>query len=213
MFNVKTTLVIYKLPSCIGMFITAMMIIRSSLATSSPEKDQRNNQIKQQLHQYQPNLQQQHGFLNDVPASENSLEQDLNPLFSVQHKLVDCGTIASNHTRLIVKNPHHPEPTFVKAICETVIERSHPRVDKLTIKFKQLELYRPNYDGSCMHDRFAVYTDLNIAVTPVICGNQTGKIVTIPFRPPQTSLIVSITTSDLDHDRAWVLEIEQEKWT
>lgn len=148
--------------------------------------------------------------LENLP-NDNSLEQDL-VSSNGQHKLIGCGTIASNHTHFIVKNPHHPEPTYVKAICETVIERSLPTVNKLTIKFKQLELYRPNYDGACLHDRFAVYTDLNVAVTPIMCGNQTGNSVTVPFTPPQTSLIVSITTSDLDHDRAWVLEIEQENW-
>lgn len=126
------------------------------------------------------------------------------------HKHIVCGTIASNHTHLLIKNPHYPEPTYIKAICETVIERSsETSVDRLNIKFKQLELYRPSYDGTCLHDRFAVYTDLNVAVSPILCGNQTGQSISIPFLPPLTNLIISITTSDLDHDRAWLLEIEQ----
>lgn len=140
--------------------------------------------------------------------ADNSIEQDL--VRESKHRHIACGTIASNHTHLIIKNPHYPEPTYAKAICETVVERSNGlTVDRLNIKFKQLELYRPNYDGTCLHDRFAVYTDLNVALTPVLCGNQTGQTLSIPFLPPLTSLIISITTSDLDHDRAWVLEIEQ----
>lgn len=126
------------------------------------------------------------------------------------HKTMDCGSIASNVTGIIIKNPHYPEPTYTKSICETVIERAHPSIKKLSIKFKQLELYRSTFDGQCLHDRFAVYTDLNAAMTPVLCGNQTGKVVTIPFSPPLTSLIVSITTSDLDHDRIWIIKMEQE---
>lgn len=140
---------------------------------------------------------------------DNSIDQD--QVKETKHRHIACGTIASNHTHLIIKNPHYPEPTYAKAICETVIERSSKiTVDRLNIKFKQLELYRPNYDGTCLHDRFAVYTDLNVAVTPVLCGNQTGQMLSIPFLAPLTSLIISITTSDLDHDRAWVLEIEQQ---
>jgi hypothetical protein len=140
--------------------------------------------------------------------TDNSIEQD--QTIEAKHRHVACGTIASNHTHLIIKNPHYPKPTYVKAICETVIERSSEvTVDRLDIRFKQLELYRPNYDGTCLHDRFAVYTDLNVAVSPILCGNQTGQTISIPFLPPLTSLIISITTSDLDHDRAWLLEIEQ----
>lgn len=127
------------------------------------------------------------------------------------HRHVDCGTIATNITKILVKNPNHPEPTFTKAICETVIERAHPAVTKLKVKFNQLEIYRPTADGQCLHDRFAIYTDLNAAVTPVLCGNQTGKTIWIPFVSPQASLIISVSTSDLDYDRLWSIEVEQEK--
>lgn len=129
---------------------------------------------------------------------------------SPQHFHAFCGTIVSkNHTKIILKNPHYPEPTYVKAICEMVIERANQAIHKLDITFKQLELYRSSFDGDCIHDRFGVYTDLNAAVTPTLCGNQTGKSISIPFEAPHTSLVVSITTSDLDHDRIWHLEIEQ----
>lgn len=146
----------------------------------------------------------------------NSIEQD--QMMSggggggepASHRHIDCGTIVTNHSHIIIKNPHYPEPTYAKAICETVIERTRQTVTRLSIRFKQLELYRPNFDGSCLHDRFAVYTDLNVAISPVLCGNQTGQSLTVPFMPPLTSLVISVTTSDLDHDRAWVLEIEQE---
>lgn len=141
-------------------------------------------------------------------TNENSIEFDNN---REHHNHVPCGTFASNLTRIVVKNPHHPEPTYTKAICETVIERANPMVKGLRINFRKLELYRPNYDGSCSHDRFGVYNDLNVAVHPIICGTQTGRNISVPFVSPQTSLIVSITTSDLDHDRHWILEIEQEK--
>lgn len=141
---------------------------------------------------------------NKIEKSENSIEQDLETRQSLS-----CGTTASNLTSFVVKNPNYPQPTYIKAFCETVVERVDPNVSKLNIKFRQLELYRSNYDGTCLHDRFAVYTDLNLAVTPIICGNQTGKNITVPFMKHQTSLIVSIVTSDLDHDRLWVLEIEQ----
>jgi len=145
--------------------------------------------------------------INVIPqTNSNSHHQHSNN----QHYLAACGTIASNnHTKIILKNPHHPEPTYVRAICETVIERSNESIRALNISFNQLDLYRSNYDGTCMHDRFGVYTDLNAAITPILCGNQTGKSLTIPFEPPHTSLIVSITTSDLDHDRIWDLRIEQ----
>jgi len=122
---------------------------------------------------------------------------------------VTCGTIVNN-TNVLVKNPHHPEPTYTKTICETVIERADSSINKLNVIFKQLELYRPTIDGQCLQDRFAVYTDLNAVVTPVICGNHTGETISLPFLPPQTSLIISITTSDLDHDRLWVVEVGQE---
>lgn len=145
-------------------------------------------------------------------SNEAYLASSINEISSDKfYQPVACGTIAINTTTLLVKNPNHPEPTFTKSICETVIERANLSVNKLKIKFKQLQLYRSTIDGECLHDRFAVYTDLNAPVTPVICGNQTGKSISIPFALPQTSLIVSITTSDLDHDRAWVIGIEQQE--
>lgn len=124
---------------------------------------------------------------------------------------VNCGTISSNTSTILLKNPHHPEPTYVKSICEVVIDRANPSISKLIVRFKHLELYRPNSDGICVHDRFAIYTDLDVAITPVICGNHSGESLSLPFELPLTSLIVSITTSDLDHDRLWVVEIKQEK--
>lgn len=145
--------------------------------------------------------------------SENSIERDFNPILQLaptaSHQHFACGTIARNKTHISLKNPHHPEPTYVKAICEIVIERFDKSIKNINIKFKQFELYRPTYDGTCLHDRFAVYTDLNMAVTPIICGNHTGKNISIPFLPAQTSLIISVSTSDLDYDRSWVLDIEQ----
>lgn len=136
---------------------------------------------------------------------DNSIEHDE----LETHKHIDCGTFATNLTNILVKNPHYPNPTYSKSICETVIERADPTISRLEINFKQLELYRPTSDGRCMHDRFAVYTDLNAPVSPVLCGNHTSTNLTVPFRGPIASLIVSITTSDLDHDRWWLVEIEQ----
>lgn len=138
-----------------------------------------------------------------IPVEENTIDTTL-------HQHVDCGTIATNVTNLLVKNPNHPEPTYTKVICEIVVERASSSINKLIIKFDRLELYRPTIDGQCLHDRFAVYTDLNSPVTPVICGNNTGKTITVPFVLPHTSLIVSVTTSDLDHDRSWSIDIEQQ---
>lgn len=139
------------------------------------------------------------------PVSESPSPPESAGMF----KNVACGTIATNLTSILVKNPHHPEPTYDKSICETVIERIDPSVNKLSIRFKQLELYRSTVDGECIQDRFAIYTDLNVPVTPVICGNQTGRTISIPFKPPHSSLIISVTTSDLDHDRSWAIEVEQ----
>lgn len=141
-------------------------------------------------------------------AQASTNQMDDNSIES--HKMMDCGTTASNITHVVLKNPNYPQPTYTRSICETVIERAGPSIKKLKLLFKQLELYRSTVDGQCMHDRFAVYTDLNTAMTPVLCGNQTGRTFSIPFSPSLTSLIVSITTSDLDHDRNWIVQIEQE---
>lgn len=141
--------------------------------------------------------------------SENSIASSKND-FTVKHHHAPCGTIVTNATHILVKNPNHPEPIYTKSICETVIERANPSVNKITVNFKQLELYRPMVDGTCLQDRFALFTDLNANISPILCGNHTGKTITIPF-PVQTSLIASITTSDLDHDRSWAIEIQQEK--
>lgn len=124
---------------------------------------------------------------------------------------VACGTIVSNLTSVYLQNPHHPRPTYSKLICELVIERADPSVSRLVVRFKHLDLYRSNMDGQCLHDRFGVFTDLNAPMTPILCGNQTGKSVSVPFLPAQGCLIVSVITSDLDHDRSWTIEIEQEK--
>lgn len=137
----------------------------------------------------------------EMPINQNSIEN---------HQLVDCGSIVSNITNVLVNNPQHPEPTYTGSICETVIERASSSVDQLSIKFRQLELYRPSYDGECLHDRFAIYTALNVAVTPVICGIHNGETIRVPFGMNQTSLILSIITSDLDHDRLWSIEVSQE---
>lgn len=139
---------------------------------------------------------------------ESSLNSIKNDLISSPYLHVPCGTIATNTTHILVKNPSHPEPVYMKSICETVVEKANPSINKLSLNFKQLELYRPTIDGSCMHDRFAVYTDLNAPLSPIMCGNHTGQSITVPF-PVQTSVIVSIITSDLDHDRFWVIEIQQ----
>lgn len=125
------------------------------------------------------------------------------------HKHVNCGEIVSNSTHLLIRNPHHPEATYSKTICEIVIERAGAQVKQLKLTLKRLELYRPTLDGVCLHDRFAVFTDLNLALTPIMCGNLSGKVISIPFELPHTSLIVSIGTSDLDHDRFWTIEAEQ----
>lgn len=125
------------------------------------------------------------------------------------YKHVACGTMVNNATSILVTNPHHPEPTYVNTICETVIERANATVAKLRIGFKKLELYRPHSDGQCQHDRFAVYSDLNVPITPVLCGDLTGRTIEVPFPEPEMSLILSVTTSDLDHDRYWELVVDQ----
>lgn len=124
---------------------------------------------------------------------------------------VACGSSATNLTHVAVKNPQYPEAIYTKAICEAIIERVDPSIHELNIKFKQLELYRPTFDGQCLHDRFAIYTDLNAIVGPVLCGNQTGRSISIPFVKQHSNLIVSVMTSDLDHDRTWHIEIEQRR--
>lgn len=141
------------------------------------------------------------------PIKEIPVKVYDNNIKSQQH--IACGTIVTNVTNILVRNPHHPEPTFTKVICEIVIEKADRSVNKLDIKFKHLELYRPNMDGLCQHDKFAVYTDLNAPMSPILCGSQTGKMISVPFLPNQACLIVSIITSDLDHDRSWTIEIEQ----
>lgn len=127
------------------------------------------------------------------------------------HRTVDCGSIVSNMSHILIKNPHHPEPTYTKSICETVIVRASPSVNQLSIKFRQFELYRSSYHGECLHDRFAIYSDLNELVAPTICGSHTGETLKVPFLSNRTSLILSITTSDLDHDRFWSIEITQDQ--
>ena len=143
---------------------------------------------------------------NDITLPLTSSIQD-NTIAT--HRDVGCGTIVSNVTHVLFKNAQHPEPTYTKAICEIVIQRANPSISKLSLNFKRLELYRAKSDGQCVHDRFAVFTDLNSPVSPIICGNYSNKTLTIPFNPQ--SLIVSVTTSDLDHDRWWTVEIKQEK--
>lgn len=143
----------------------------------------------------------------NAPAQSNSAQVFDNSIKSQRH--IACGTIVTNVTSILVHNPHHPEPTFTKVICEIVVEKADRSVNKLNIRFKHLELYRANMDGQCLHDKFAVYTDLNAPMSPILCGSQTGKTLSIPFLPNQGCLIVSIITSDLDHDRSWSIEIEQ----
>lgn len=133
----------------------------------------------------------------EEPSGDNSID-------------VACGTIATNMSVILVKNPQYPQPTYEKSVCETVVEKANPAIAKLVIKFRKLELYRPTTDGECIHDRFAIYTDLNAAVSSIICGNHSGETISVPFLASQTSLIVSITTSDLDHERVWEIEIGQE---
>lgn len=143
--------------------------------------------------------------------ADNSIESNqvssYNASQSYEH--VPCGTLSTNSSKILVNNPNYPETIYTKTICETVIERSDPTIKRLIIRLKQLELYRPNFNGQCLQDRFAIYTDLNALLTPVMCGNNTGKTITILF-PLHTSVIISVTTSDLDHDRSWSIEIEQE---
>lgn len=145
---------------------------------------------------------------NGDPAYENSIDKE--PIQQV-YKQVACGTIVNNITSILVTNPHHPEPTYVNSICETVIERANRTVTKLRIDFRKLELYRPNSEGQCRHDRFAVYTDLNVPITPILCGDLTGKMLIIPFPKRHMSLILSVTTSDLDHDRFWEIAVDQQQ--
>lgn len=145
--------------------------------------------------------------LSNAMDQQNQLDDDT---IDTQQQ-VNCGTISSNTSTILLKNPNHPEPTYAKSICEVVIERATPTISKLLVKFRQLELYRPNTDGQCLHDRFAIYTDLDVPVAPVICGNHNGGNLSLPFEKALATLIVSVTTSDLDHDRLWVIEIKQEE--
>lgn len=137
----------------------------------------------------------------DVDLSENTIDN---------HRFVECGSIVVNLTSIIINNPNYPEPTYTKSICETVIERANPSIKQLNIKFRQLELYRPTYDGVCIHDRFGVYTDLNNLINDHICGNHDGRTIIIPFPKNQHNLILSIMTSDIDHDRFWSIQVNQE---
>lgn len=143
---------------------------------------------------------------NSDSSLENSIEKE--PTQQV-YKHIACGTMVNNATSILITNPHHPEPTYVNTVCETVIERANATITKLRIQFRKLELYRPHSDGKCQHDRFAVYSDLNAALTPVLCGDLTGKTVEVPFSKPDMSLIISVSTSDLDHDRYWELAVDQ----
>lgn len=125
-------------------------------------------------------------------------------------KKVECGSMSTKEARFTLINPEHPDSTYGKLICETVVEHSNPKVTKLSLKLRKLQLYRPTMDGDCLQDKFAVFTDLNRAVTPVICGNRTGDTIVVPFQESQKNLIVSIMTSDLDHDRYWIIDVEQQ---
>lgn len=150
-----------------------------------------NNSIQEQ--------QDQPGSVNGSPVAQANVYRE-----------ADCGTIISDVTSLVIKNPQYPEPIYTRSICEIVIERSNSSITKLAIKLKKLELFMPTMDGECHQDRFAVYTDLNVAVTPVLCGNHTGETMSVAFAPKQTSLVLSIITSETDHDRFWVIEVDQE---
>lgn len=131
----------------------------------------------------------------------NNMTNDLLP--------VQCGTLSTNALHFSVSNPEHPDPTYRKVICETVIEHARPDITKLIIKLNQLNLYRPSYEGQCMHDKFSIFTDLNQAVIPVLCGNRSGETIEIPFLADQKYLIISVMTSNLDHDRIWHIEVIQ----
>lgn len=147
---------------------------------------------------------------NGTSTTTSNLEQS--DLMDGQgYRLIPCGSTAVNMTQIAVMNPQHPEAIYHRAICEAVIERIDPSINELSIRFKKLELYRPTYDGQCLQDRFAIYTDLNAIIGPVLCGNQTGRIISIPFVKQHTNLVVSVMTSDLDHDRTWHIEIEQRR--
>lgn len=138
----------------------------------------------------------------DVPQEDNFLLQN--------SQRVDCGSIVTKIPNILVNNPNYPEPTYTKSICETVIERFNSSISHLNVKFRQLELYRPTYEGDCLHDRFVIYTDTDVAMTPILCGIHNGETIQVPFAINQTNLILSIVTSDLDHDRFWSIEINQE---
>lgn len=139
-------------------------------------------------------------FPNDVDESENTIDS---------HRYVDCGSIVVNLTSILITNPNYPNPTYTKSICETVVERANPSIKEMNIKFRQFELYRPNYEGACIHDRFGIYTDLNTLIGNAICGDRSGETIKVPFNNNH-SLILSIMTSDIDHDRFWSIQVSQE---
>lgn len=145
-------------------------------------------------------LQSQEKQTSDVDDLENSIDS---------HRSVDCGSIVVNLTSILISNPNYPNPTYTKSICETVVERANPSIKDLNIKFRQLELYRPTYEGDCVHDRFGIYTDLNVLVGSAICGDRSGDTIKVPFNNNH-SLILSIMTSDIDHDRFWSIQVSQE---
>lgn len=156
--------------------------------------------------------QQQSANLNSIrsPLEVNKRIREIdNSISTVPYEYVDCGTFSTNAIRFSLKNPQHPEPNYGKVICETVIEHSSSKIKTLKLHLKQLNLYRSMASGECHHDKFAVFTDLNHAVSPVMCGNKTGETIMIPFDSSRKYLILSVITSNLDHDRQWVIEAEQ----
>lgn len=147
-------------------------------------------------------------FNKDSPQDNNRI--DVIEDIVVSPKSVDCGSIVANLTSITIRNPNHPEPNYTKGICETVIERANSSISHLSVKLDQFELFGESFDGTCVHDRFAIYTDLNIPVSPVLCGNHNGRKFKIQFHNNETSLILSIITSELDHDRFWSIQVDQE---
>lgn len=140
-------------------------------------------------------------------TSFNDFDGSLNDIDS--HRSVDCGSIVVNLTSILISNPGYPDPTYTKSICETVVTRANPSIKHLNIKFRQLELYRPTFEGDCLHDRFGVYTDLSTLVGNAICGEHSGESIKVPFNNNH-SLVLSIMTSDIDHDRIWSIQVNQE---
>lgn len=136
-------------------------------------------------------------------------DKNLSENKEIDYLPIDCGTLSTNAIKFTISNPDAPEPTYGRLICEIVVQHSRPNVSKLSLKLRQMLLYRPTMDGQCLQDKFAVFTDLNRAVTPIMCGNKTGETIIVPFDASLEHLIVSIITSDLDHDRNWFIEVEQ----